>query len=313
MAAPNSVTSTEGNLPREEGPVAGLVSVVMPTFNRRPLIARAIASALDQTYRQLELIVIDDGSTDGTEALVVSLGDPRIVYRYQENRGQSSARNLGLRLARGEFIAFLDSDTTWVPSMLERLVGLIARCPEVELAYGYSVRPGARRARSSRPPSLPSGWVTRELLQRNFVCSNSVLLRQRLLERTGLFDESLRSAEDYDLWLRASVAGRFVYDPTLCAYDPVTPGSVSTDLPRNFAANERILRRFFATNPCYNTTWLRRKTWGHFYAGTSKQWSGAGNSRAALKDAIRSLASAPWLAVSYAALLSALAAAVRRR
>jgi glycosyltransferase involved in cell wall biosynthesis len=285
----------------------------MPTFNRRPLIGRAIASALDQTYRQLELIVVDDGSTDGTEALVASLRDPRIVYRYQENRGQSSARNAGLRLARGEFVAFLDSDTTWAGSMLERLVGVLTRHPEAELAYGFSVRPDARRTASIRAPSLPSGWVTRQLLQRNFVCSNSVVLRKGLLARTGLFDESLRSAEDYDLWLRASVAGRFRYDPTLCAYDPLTPGSVSTDLPRNFAANERILRRFFDTNPDHDTVWLRRTTWGRFYAGTSKQWSGAGNHRAALKDAVRSVVSAPWLAAAYRALISAIAGSVRRR
>ena len=297
----------------ERAPEAGLVSVVMPTFNRRPLIGQAIGSALEQTYGQLELIVIDDGSNDGTDALVASLGDPRIVYRHQENRGQSSARNAGLRLARGEFVAFLDSDTTWAPAMLERLVGRMARHPDVELVYGFSVRPGAAGARSTAAPDLPSGWVSRQLLQRNFVCSNSVLLRRRLLQRTGLFDESLRSAEDYDLWLRASVAGRFLYEPVLCAYDPLTPGSVSTDLPRNFAANERILQRFFDTNPEFDGTWLRRRTWGHFYAGTSKQWSGAGNSRAALADAVRAIVSAPWLAAPYGALLSAIAGAVRRR
>jgi GT2 family glycosyltransferase len=151
------------------------------------------------------------------------------------------------------------------------------------------------------------------LLLRNFVCSNSVLLRRRLLERTGLFDESLRSAEDYDLWLRASVNGDFLYEPTLCAYDPVTPGSVSTDLPRNFAANERILRRFFDSNPDYNTTWLRRSTRARFYAVTSHQWSGAGNARAALRDAMRSMGRAPWLVAPYRALLSAVAGSVLRR
>jgi glycosyltransferase involved in cell wall biosynthesis len=301
-----------GLLPATET-VPGLVSVVMPTFNRRSLIGPAIASALAQSYRQLELIVIDDGSTDGTEALVASLQDPRISYRYQENRGQSSARNAGLRLARGEFVSFLDSDTTWTRSMLERFVGLLARHAEVELVYGYSVRTDAPREPPARAPSLPSGRVTRELLQRNFVCSNSVLLRRGLLERTGLFDESLRSAEDYDLWLRASVVGRFLYDPTLCAYDPLTPGSVSTDLPRNFAANERILSRFFDTHPDYDTAWLRRTTWGHFYAGTSKQWSGAGNHPAALEDAVRAMASAPWLGAPWRALLSALAGLFRRR
>jgi glycosyltransferase involved in cell wall biosynthesis len=312
MAAPDRLKSGHGALFERE-PLAGLVSVVMPTFNRRALIGEAIASALVQSYDQLELIVIDDGSADGTDALVGALDDPRIVYRYQENGGQSSARNAGLRLARGEFVAFLDSDTTWAPTMLERLVGALARRPEAELAFGFSVRPGTQQATSPQAPDLPSGRLTRQLLQRNFVCSNSVLLRRRLLERTGLFDESLTSAEDYDLWLRASVAGAFVYEPTLCAYDPVTPGSVSSDLPRNFAANERILRRFFDTCPDYDTTWLRRTTWAKFYAGTSKQWSGAGNARAARRDALRAMASAPWLGAPYGALLSAVAATVRRR
>jgi hypothetical protein len=180
------------------------VSVIIPTYQRRELVEQAVASVMAQTYRDFELIVIDDGSTDGTrEALPALPGvDGRLRYHWQPNRGVAAARNAGLRLARGPIVTFLDSDNLWRPNHLETVTRALERHPEAVLAFS---RPRARRRREGetlvRPPAL-------DLLIGNIVGDTSTAaVRRDAVLAVGGFDERLQLMEDADLWLRLAVTG----------------------------------------------------------------------------------------------------------
>jgi hypothetical protein len=187
---------------------APAVSVVVPTYQRRELVKRAVASVLSQTFRDFELIVVDDGSTEGTGEALSRLED-RLRYVWQENRGVAAARNVGLGLARGSIVAFLDSDSRWLPDHLTTVTEALEQHPGAVLAFSppdSRSRPlaGSGRARLSEP--LP------RLLVGNYVGNlSSVAVRRDALREVGGFDERLRLTEDADLWLRLAVrGGRFV-------------------------------------------------------------------------------------------------------
>jgi len=191
------------------------VSVIIPAYNCARYIAEAIDSVLAQTYQDFEIIVVDDESTDGTGEVVRRYGD-RVRYIRQKNRGPSGAKNTGIQAARGEYVSTLDGDDLWMPERLEKLVPLLDQQPELGFVYGdcyridetpdriqprtaFQIHGGARR-----------GWVLERLVMVNFVPSQSVLIRRRALDTVGLFDESYRIGEDWDLWLR--LAARYPVD-----------------------------------------------------------------------------------------------------
>lgn len=218
---------------QRSGPV---VSVIMPTFNRVDTLPRAIRGVLDQTFDDLELITIDDGSTDGTEPVVKGLSDPRIRYIRQENGGVASARNRGLAEARGEFVAFLDSDDEWLPRKLERQLEVFARgSSRLGLVY-TGVETVSAAQRSVQLPSM-AGLVFPRMLHRNVIHGggSNVLLRAEVLPFVGGFDTGLPAAEDYDLWLRVSRFFEVDYapEPLVRYYDE----DADTRRSRNFAAN----------------------------------------------------------------------------
>jgi len=292
--------------------MATLVSIITPTFNRSNLLQETIASALAQTYKEFELIIIDDGSVDDTARVISDFSDSRIRYVYQDNRGQSAARNKGLALASGEMVAFLDSDDTWLPHRLERHVSLLQENARFDAVYGMAVIRGKSVPPGPVPKILPSGNITKSLLRQNFISFSSVLLRMKLVRKLGGFDESLRSAEDYDYWLRASVHGEFLADPVISEYYRKTPGSVSSLIDKNFEANEMILRRFFSNHPEYASIFQKSLTWGLFYQDVSRQLSGVRRHGDAIRSALRAIAYAPWHPLGYAALARRLLNAVRR-
>jgi glycosyltransferase involved in cell wall biosynthesis len=181
---------------------APLVSVIIPTYNRGHCLARAIDSVLAQSFSGYELIVVDDGSTDDTAELLQSFGD-RLRSIHQENRGVSAARNTGIRFARGEFIALLDSDDCWLPAKLERQVdffkahpqALACQTEEIWIRNGQRVNPKQRHRKFS-------GLIFEKCLPLCLVSPSAVMIRKSLFDQIGLFDESLPACEDYDLWLR---------------------------------------------------------------------------------------------------------------
>ena len=181
------------------------VSVIIPTYNRSWCLSEAIDSVLSQTYHNTELIVVDDGSTDGTPALLARYGN-RLRCLRQTNRGVSAARNHGIQAADGVLIAFLDSDDTWQPDKLARQVDFFDRQPAAKICQTEEtwIRRGVR-VNPKRRHRKPSGWIFEASLALCLVSPSAVMMRRELLEEMGGFDESLPACEDYDLWLRVSL------------------------------------------------------------------------------------------------------------
>ena len=181
------------------------VSVIIPTYNRAAWVAEAAASVLAQTYRDFELIVVDDGGTDATlEALARLAGELRLLRRAKQG-GVSAARNLGVAAARGEWLAFLDSDDLWRPDKLARQIDYLKENPDLRLCQTEEiwVRNGVR----VNPPETHrkvGGEIFLPSLSRCVVSPSAVMLERRLFEELGGFDETLPAAEDYDLWLRVT-------------------------------------------------------------------------------------------------------------
>lgn len=187
------------------------VSVIMPAFNVAPYIGAAIESVQAQTCADWELLIVDDGSTDDTAGIArdCAARDARVRLLQQPNAGISAARNLALREATGDFLAILDSDDLWEPGFLAAQLAIFERCPDVDIVTGNGWFLGGRRhglpARpypDTRPqPTLASILEDEESI---FIMS---VMRRRVAEALGGFDESLRTNEDYDFWLRAALAG----------------------------------------------------------------------------------------------------------
>lgn len=181
------------------------VSVIIPTYNRSWCLSEAIDSVLSQTYHNTELIVVDDGSTDETPALLARYGN-RLRCLRQTNRGVSAARNHGIQAADGVLIALLDSDDTWQPDKLARQVDFFDRQPAAKICQTEEtwIRRGVR-VNPKRRHRKPSGWIFEASLALCLVSPSAVMMRRELLEEMGGFDESLPACEDYDLWLRVSL------------------------------------------------------------------------------------------------------------
>lgn len=180
------------------------VSVIIPTYNRGWTLRAAIDSVLAQTYRDFELIVVDDGSTDDTAEILQSYG-PDIQVLRQANAGVSAARNTGVRSAKGDFIAFLDSDDRWLPDKLGVQVDFFASYPDAVICQTEEIwiRNG-KRVNPKKVHQKPSGHIFKASLALCLVSPSAVMLRKALFDEIGGFDETLPACEDYDLWLRVS-------------------------------------------------------------------------------------------------------------
>jgi glycosyltransferase involved in cell wall biosynthesis len=208
-----------------------VVSTIVPMFQAEEHLAEALDSALGQTVADIEVIVVDDGSTDGGPGIAQAYAerDSRVRYLRQENGGVARARNAGLRLARAQYVAFLDSDDVWLPPKLERQ--LAAAFDGVLYSDAYLLvegEAGDRRISDAVEPA--SGAILERLLDENVVPLTTAFFPTALARRFGGFDEQLRSVEDLDLWLRMAAAGiefRHMAEP-LARYR-VHPGSLSSD------------------------------------------------------------------------------------
>lgn len=180
-------------------------SVIIPTYNRRNLFEVALGSVLSQTYADFELIVVDDGSADQTGELIKSLNDSRIRYLYQENHGVAHARNRGLGISKGRFVAFLDSDDRWVPQKLRRIREFIDRYPGILIFHTDEIwYKGGRLINQKKKHEKPSGYVYANALPLCCIGISTAVVAKEVFERIGLFDERLPACEDYDFWLRAT-------------------------------------------------------------------------------------------------------------
>jgi len=178
------------------------ISVIIPVYNRAHLVGRAIDSVLRQTAQAFEILVIDDGSTDQTSLAMQTYGH-QIKYIRQENLGVSAARNRGIKEARGDWLAFLDSDDEWLKEKLEQAYDFNRHNPHYHIFQSEElwIRNG-RRVNPKRKHQKTGGWIFRESLPLCIVSPSAVLIQRTVFDRVGLFDEHFPVCEDYDLWLR---------------------------------------------------------------------------------------------------------------
>jgi len=181
------------------------LSVIIPTYNRETFLKIALESVLNQTVKDFELLIVDDGSTDNTSDLIKSYHDKRIKYLYQPNNGVASARNLGLKFSKGEFIAFLDSDDRWDPKKLEITLNYIHRFPNIYIFHTEEIwyRRGTLLNQKKRHKK-PSGHVYSNALPLCCIGMSTAVVKREVFEKIGRFDETLPACEDYDFLLRAT-------------------------------------------------------------------------------------------------------------
>lgn len=182
------------------------VSVIIPTYNRLPMVQEAVESVLAQDFEDFELIVVDDGSTDGTAEVIRKYGGRVRLIEHAHNRGVSAARNTGILHSRGKYIAFLDSDDLWVKGKLRIQVNFLDENPQFLLCYTDEIwiRKG-KRVNPMKKHSKYSGWIFEKCLPLCIISPSSAMMRRSLFQKVGLFDEALPVCEDYDFWLRVSV------------------------------------------------------------------------------------------------------------
>ena len=196
------------------------VSVIIPAYNRCQLLRRALLSVYKQTVQAEEIIVIDDGSTDGTEEM---LGKefPDVKYTFQENAGVSAARNLGIRQAKGEWLAFLDSDDEWLPEKLEKQLASLENNPEMRICHSDEIwkRDGVR-VNAMNKHNKKGGWIFQHCLPLCAMSPSSIIIHRSIFAQVGLFDIALPACEDYDLWLRitARYPVLFIDQPLIVKY-----------------------------------------------------------------------------------------------
>lgn len=188
---------------------APAVSVILPTYNRAHLLNDALDSIAAQTFRDYEVIIIDDGSDDQTRELVARRKEP-IHYHWQPNQGVAEARNHALRLTHSEYVAFLDSDDLWEPTFLQQAVQRLGQHPDEALVFADFVSTDASgRPRRGHRKQPAGGEVTASLFASTFIHTSAVVARAHIIRDAGGFDGRLTHNEDYDLWLRLSLRHRF--------------------------------------------------------------------------------------------------------
>ncbi len=195
-------------------PDSALISVVIPTFNRKQLLLEGVESVRRQSFQDWELLLIDDGSTDGTSQVLEPLISDETSYIRQEHSGVSAARNRGIRAARYDWIAFLDSDDYWHKHKLQRQVEALEANPEYQAVHTDEIwiRSGVR-VNPRKHHQKRSGWMFHHCLRLCLISPSSILLHRNLLEESGLFDEDYPVCEDYELWLRITARRPVLFLP----------------------------------------------------------------------------------------------------
>lgn len=278
-----------------------LVTVITPTFNRARYLADAVESILAQTYPNFELLVVDDGSTDGTGELMRRYtADERVRYLYQENQGQSAARRRALSMARGDYVGFLDSDNVAVPDRLEFCIRRLEENHAYAVVYGDVIKiDEAGNEISRKNMKRYSGRITPYLLQDNCVSMNTALARRSCFTDPGLFSHARRVADDYEMWLRIAARNQFLYVNRYLARYRVMGDQISSDKDARFDANEAIIRDFLRDYRDCVSPLEARAGWSMFMARKGDYLASRGRRREAMRCYLRSLyyrpsARRPW-------------------
>lgn len=227
-----------------------LVSVVIPTHNRADLLPRAVESVLNQTYSNLEVIVVSDGSTDATEDIVkrYSNSDSRVRFiGYSPAKGGNVARNTGIEASKGDYIAFLDDDDEWLPEKLQKQVNLLDNNDAIGLVYtGAHIIYVKEKVEYNSTSKERGNLKTRILIDNCIGTTSTVVLRKSVLSQSGIFDESLNALQDYDLWIRIAQHSEIevVPEPLINYYNYRGEKQVSAVTQKYIDAFEYINRKY---------------------------------------------------------------------
>jgi len=260
------------------------VSIIIPTYNRADVLPMAIDSILAQTYKNYEVIIVDDGSTDNTKDILKHyLKKPNVHYIYQDNKKQAAARNTGIRCSKGEYIAFLDSDDLWYPEKLGLQVRILDKNNDAGMVYSNQMlidNSLNNKGVKYSPKILKSGNIFKELLLRKFYCSlPTVLIRKSVLDDVGLLDEGLRNAlEDWELTLRVTRKYKVA-----CIDKPLLKRRIHDEATENYFEirinnHQAILEKYLNNNKILPASFINlvwRKTyfsWGHSYLINYRYW-----------------------------------------
>lgn len=227
------------------------VSVIIPGYNLADYAVKAVESVLSQTYKNIEIVFVDDGSTDNTrERLAPYIG--RIKYIYKENGGVCSARNRGIRESSGEFITLVDCDDAYLQTKVEVCAKFLRDHPDYGLVHtdAYIIDENDNAIGLDRHPGRRhTGWITDKLLMTNFICNPTSMFRRECLKKAGMYDENLFPPADWDLWLRISEHYKVGYvDQPLSKYRVIS-NSCFHGLERTRKENKIVLDKFFVRNP----------------------------------------------------------------
>jgi glycosyltransferase involved in cell wall biosynthesis len=248
-----------------------LVSIIIPAFNVELFIEETIRSVLNQTYSNIECIVIDDGSTDSTAKIIksIQISDQRIQYYYQVNKGVSSARNYGFKLSKGEFICFLDADDIWLPSRIEKMVILFQKLSkEYGLIHSDISHIDEESKLLGTKQTGLSGRVLDDLLllqQCVIPAPSSIMVRRKTMEKTGLFNIELSNAADYDFFLRVAKYYKVKRIPEVLSYYRKHPSNMSSNISViekdqvkvfNFAKENSLFKNKAFEKLCFSNMYL---------------------------------------------------------
>ena len=254
------------------------VSVVIPTYNRAEYISAAIQSVLDQTYTDYEIIVIDDGSTDDTQNVVVRFSD-QVRYIRQENAGSSAARNRGIQAARGELIAFLDSDDVFLPTKLQKQVAFMQAYPEVGLLHTQYVDVDAEgNILFTYPVDHVQGDIYRQLLPACPILTSTVMMPKKVFETVGEFDVALPMAQDIDMWIRVAKTYPVGAIPETLTHYLKHQSNKPRDLERILNYEIYILDKNFQPDHNLGRLFMHR-TYAFVYLRTLNQWLAEGDAK----------------------------------
>lgn len=248
------------------------IAVIMPVYNRAAMVRRAIDSVLDQDFADFELIVVDDGSTDQTCEVVTAVPDPRVtLLRAEKNQGSNAARNRGIKAARAELIAFLDSDDVYLPNKLGFIVHRFRQNPDLDVLLDsftkeYPAGHDRKVAQRQNPNINTTADFVRALFNRQlWKATSAISIRRETALRAGMFDETLKRRQDFDFLIRAAAVGQCAATDELTWVKSWTPGAISDDMRTFVGATIELCRRhpeYFA-NPEFRPG-LARDVTRHF-------------------------------------------------
>ncbi|MFH1395272.1 MAG: glycosyltransferase [Candidatus Omnitrophota bacterium] len=236
------------------------VSVIIPAYNKADLTVKTVKSVLAQTYKNIEIIVVDDGSTDNTTERLKPYCN-RIKYVYKNNGGACSARNLGIKKTAGDYIALIDCDDIYIPEKIEISVDFLDKNPDIGFIHTpvYFIDENDNVCgRYPRFKKAPSGYVSKKLLLKNFVCNSTVVVRAECFEKTGMFDETIFTPADWDMWLRLSEYYKVGYINKPMTLYRKSESYIAKHLEQSKRELLIVLEKVFRRNPDLNRRFRKR-------------------------------------------------------